>query len=172
MRTNPGHGRKRQSNAFRSNPSAPSFSLELTSSRSKDPRKERTPLADPIVALEAAQSQPPDLLITDVLMPQLNGSKLAIRINSGNRIIAGHGRAEAARILGMTEVPTIRIGYSTPRPVHNTAGQRSQRTAQWHDSHMPDQQMRRLEVRTMEFQHAHAGQPTQHTRDQARGYSI
>jgi len=36
--------------------------------------------ADPIAALKAAQSTPPDLLVTDVLMPQLNGIELAILI--------------------------------------------------------------------------------------------
>lgn len=32
-----------------------------------------------------------------------------VRVDRNNRIIAGHGRVEAARLLGMTEVPTIRI---------------------------------------------------------------
>jgi CheY-like chemotaxis protein len=36
--------------------------------------------ADPIAALKAAQSKSPDLLVTDVLMQQMNGVELAIRI--------------------------------------------------------------------------------------------
>lgn len=36
--------------------------------------------ADPISALKAAQTKSPDLLITDVLMSQMNGVELAIRI--------------------------------------------------------------------------------------------
>ncbi|HMG84938.1 MAG TPA: ParB/Srx family N-terminal domain-containing protein [Terracidiphilus sp.] len=32
-----------------------------------------------------------------------------ILIDSGNRIIAGHGRVEAAKLLGMERVPTIRL---------------------------------------------------------------
>lgn len=36
--------------------------------------------ADPITALKAAQSKSPDLLVTDVAMPQMNGVDLAMRI--------------------------------------------------------------------------------------------
>ena len=36
--------------------------------------------ADPIAALNAAQSEAPDLLITDVMMPEMTGIELAVRI--------------------------------------------------------------------------------------------
>jgi CheY-like chemotaxis protein len=36
--------------------------------------------ADPLAALQAAQSQSPDLLITDVMMPKMIGIELAVRI--------------------------------------------------------------------------------------------
>src|SRR6202021_3229708 len=32
-----------------------------------------------------------------------------VLVDRNNRVIAGHGRVEAARLLGMTEVPTIRL---------------------------------------------------------------
>ena len=34
-----------------------------------------------------------------------------ILIDGENRIIAGHGRVEAARLLGMTEVPAVRVDH-------------------------------------------------------------
>jgi ParB-like chromosome segregation protein Spo0J len=36
-----------------------------------------------------------------------------VLIDGKNRIIAGHGRVEAAKLLGMTEVPTIRLEQLT-----------------------------------------------------------
>jgi DNA-binding response OmpR family regulator len=52
--------------------------------------------ADPIAALKAAQSKSPDLLITDVIMPQMNGIELAVRIkqdcpNCKVMLLTGHG---------------------------------------------------------------------------------
>ena len=37
-----------------------------------------TPFSDPLLALEALQTNAPDLLIADVVMPQLSGGELAI----------------------------------------------------------------------------------------------
>lgn len=36
-----------------------------------------------------------------------------ILVDANNMIIAGHGRAAAAKKLGLTEVPTLRIGHLT-----------------------------------------------------------
>ena len=36
--------------------------------------------ADPLAALNAARSKSPDLLITDVMMPQMTGIELAVQI--------------------------------------------------------------------------------------------
>jgi DNA-binding response OmpR family regulator len=52
--------------------------------------------ADPIAALKAAQSESPDLLLTDVLMPQMTGIELAVRIrqdcpNCKVMLLSGHG---------------------------------------------------------------------------------
>jgi DNA-binding response OmpR family regulator len=52
--------------------------------------------ADPIAALKAAQSDSPDLLLTDVIMPQMNGIELAVRIrqecpNCRVMLLTGHG---------------------------------------------------------------------------------
>ncbi|WP_291552183.1 ParB N-terminal domain-containing protein [Bosea sp. (in: a-proteobacteria)] len=36
-----------------------------------------------------------------------------VAVNSLNEIIAGHGRCEAAKMLGMKEVPAIRLDHLT-----------------------------------------------------------
>jgi ParB-like chromosome segregation protein Spo0J len=38
-----------------------------------------------------------------------------IAIDKGNGIIAGHGRLEAAKLLGLSEVPTIQLGHLTAK---------------------------------------------------------
>jgi hypothetical protein len=45
-----------------------------------------------------------------------------VLINRDNMIIAGHGRVEAARLLGMVEIPTIRIGNLTEDQVRVLIG--------------------------------------------------
>jgi DNA-binding NtrC family response regulator len=51
---------------------------------------------DPLKALEAAQIQAPDIVITDVMMPQLNGIDLGIQFKTNYPecrvlLLAGHG---------------------------------------------------------------------------------
>ena len=41
-----------------------------------------TPYANPQAALEAARRSPPDYLISDIVMPEMNGIELAIAIRS------------------------------------------------------------------------------------------
>jgi ParB-like chromosome segregation protein Spo0J len=43
------------------------------------------------------------------------GWTMPILINREGGILAGHGRLEAARLLGMTEVPTIQMDHLTPQ---------------------------------------------------------
>jgi DNA-binding NtrC family response regulator len=43
---------------------------------------EAVPFVDPLDALLAAESQTPDLLITDVMMPQLNGVDLGVQFKA------------------------------------------------------------------------------------------
>jgi ParB-like chromosome segregation protein Spo0J len=37
-----------------------------------------------------------------------------ILVDDADRIIAGHGRAEAAKLIGMSDVPTVRVDHLTP----------------------------------------------------------
>src|SRR5215211_5610364 len=37
-----------------------------------------------------------------------------VLISEDNEIIAGHGRVEAAKLLGLTEVPTLRLSHLSP----------------------------------------------------------
>ena len=37
-----------------------------------------------------------------------------ILIDGSDGIIAGHGRAEAAKLIGMSDVPTVRVDHLTP----------------------------------------------------------
>ncbi len=58
--------------------------------------------ADPIAALAAAQSKSPDLLITDVIMPQMNGVELAIRIKAdcpGCKVLLFSGQGSIVDLL-------------------------------------------------------------------------
>src|ERR1700678_964488 len=40
-----------------------------------------------------------------------------ILIDGADRIIAGHGRAEAAKLIGMSDVPTVRVDHLTPAQI-------------------------------------------------------
>lgn len=56
----------------------------------------------PLEALEAAQNQPPDLLISDVMMPKLSGIELAIRLKETApqcKVLLFSGQASTANLL-------------------------------------------------------------------------
>jgi DNA-binding NtrC family response regulator len=73
-------------------------------------------------AIEQAQVECPDIVVSDVLMPELNGVQLAIAIRSycpGARIILFSGQAATVDLLREAE----RDGYSfelLPKPIHPT----------------------------------------------------
>jgi len=57
---------------------------------------------NPVTALEAAQEQAPDLLISDVVMPELSGIELAIQVRKlcpDCRILLFSGQASTANLL-------------------------------------------------------------------------
>jgi len=61
-----------------------------------------TPFSEPLKALEAARTQAPDLLISDVVMPRLSGIDLAIQIREqcpDCRILLFSGQAATVHML-------------------------------------------------------------------------
>jgi DNA-binding NtrC family response regulator len=54
--------------------------LGRLSSISNPKQKNATPFTEPLKALEASRSQTPELLISDVIMPEINGIELAIQL--------------------------------------------------------------------------------------------
>jgi CheY-like chemotaxis protein len=57
---------------------------------------------EPMKALDAAQKDPPDLLISDVLMPVLSGVELSIRMQQDNpecKVLLFSGQAATANLL-------------------------------------------------------------------------
>lgn len=57
---------------------------------------------DPLRALRAAEVKPPDLLISDVVMPELSGIDLAIRIRKAHphcKVLLFSGQAATANLL-------------------------------------------------------------------------
>jgi CheY-like chemotaxis protein len=61
-----------------------------------------TSFTDPLKALKAAQAEAPDLLITDVIMPQMSGIDLAIQIRAACpdcKVLLFSGQAATADLL-------------------------------------------------------------------------
>jgi DNA-binding NtrC family response regulator len=57
---------------------------------------------EPMKALDAAQTDPPELLISDVLMPVLSGVELSIRMRQSNpecKVLLFSGQAATANLL-------------------------------------------------------------------------
>jgi CheY-like chemotaxis protein len=64
---------------------------------------EATAFTNPLEVLKIAQNQSPDLLISDVMMPELSGIELAIQIKShcpNCKILLFSGQAATADLLG------------------------------------------------------------------------
>jgi DNA-binding NtrC family response regulator len=79
-----------------------------------------TGFTEPLLALEAARSEAPDLLISDIVMPQLSGIDLAIQVQGdcpGCRVILFSGQANLDDLL---EVPgdTAQGFELLAKPIH------------------------------------------------------
>jgi len=62
--------------------------------------------ANPIAALNAAQSEAPDLLITDVMMPEMTGIELAVRIRQNCpscKVLLFSGQVSIVNLLAQAE---------------------------------------------------------------------
>ena len=62
--------------------------------------------ANPIAALNAAQSEAPDLLITDVMMPEMTGIELAVRIKQNCpscKVLLFSGQVSIVNLLAQAE---------------------------------------------------------------------
>ena len=72
---------------------------------------------------------------------QAFGFNVPVLIDAERRIIAGHGRAEAAKRLGLTEVPTIRLDHLTEvqRRAFMIADNRLTEIASWDDRLLAEQ---------------------------------
>jgi len=74
----------------------------------------------PADALEAAHGDPPDLLISDVVMPGLSGTELAIKIKAlcpGCKILLFSGQASTANLLETARINGHDFQLLT-KPVH------------------------------------------------------
>ena len=67
------------------------------------------------------------------------GFLIPILVDRENRIIAGHARAEAARLLGLVEVPTIAIHHPSDAQIRafRIADNRLAELAQWDEQALP-----------------------------------
>jgi CheY-like chemotaxis protein len=77
---------------------------------------------NPLQALAAARLEAPDLVISDVVMPQLTGVELAIRIRAmcpSCKVILFSGQAQTGDLLSVAR----ELGHNfnlLPKPVHPT----------------------------------------------------
>jgi DNA-binding NtrC family response regulator len=77
---------------------------------------------DPLEALKHVEIDPPDLLISDVVMPQLSGFDLAIQVKaqvSDCKILLFSGQAATAHLLDQMQEQKHNFTL-LPKPVHPT----------------------------------------------------
>ena len=75
-----------------------------------------------------------------------------ILIDRDNMILAGHGRVEAAKLLGMSEVPCVRLENMTPaqKRAYALADNKLALNAGW-DEDLPAEELQALLERDVEF---------------------
>lgn len=80
------------------------------------------------------------------------GFNIPILVDSNSKVIAGHGRLAAARLLGMTHVPTIRIDHLTEQEIRafNIADNRLTENAEW-DERLLGEQFKILSTQNLTF---------------------
>ena len=81
-----------------------------------------TAFFDPLQALDAASREAPDLLISDVVMPQLSGVDLAIRLKAlcpTCQVVLFSGQAQAADLLGNARLQGHHFDLLS-KPIHPT----------------------------------------------------
>jgi DNA-binding NtrC family response regulator len=80
------------------------------------------PHSDPQTALEAAKASPPDYLISDILMPEMNGVELAISIQQAIpscKVLLFSGHADAAGLIDNAKAQGYSFGL-VQKPIHPT----------------------------------------------------
>jgi CheY-like chemotaxis protein len=81
---------------------------------------EATGFTDPLAALEAVNTKHPQILISDVMMPQLNGMELAIRFQQlcpECKIILFSGQAATMDLLDLAREQGHNF-HVLPKPIH------------------------------------------------------
>jgi DNA modification methylase len=75
-----------------------------------------------------------------------------VLVDANDQLIAGHGRIEAAKLLGLNEVPTIRLDHLTPPQARAfmIADNRLTEISVW-DDRLLSEQLRALSVHDLEF---------------------
>jgi len=80
------------------------------------------PFTRPLKALEASRSEAPDLLVSDVMMPELNGIELAIRMRQvcpSCKVLLFSGQAGTQMLLDNARAHGEHFEY-VGKPVHPT----------------------------------------------------